>query len=97
MGMGTTIAYTEDDGGVASGEELVLVPKPKSVQTQRIIVPGARQFRQFDEGVAAQQRGDYAEAVKWYRKAAGVMPVRRIILRSCTLRAKACRRTTPRR
>jgi hypothetical protein len=61
---GTTIAYTED-GGVASGEELV--PKPKSVQTQRIIVPGSGPFA---EGWAAESRGDYVEAEKWYRKAA---------------------------
>jgi S1-C subfamily serine protease len=61
---GTTIAYTED-GGVALGEGIE--PKPKPVQTQRIILSGDGPFK---EGWAAQQRGDYTDAAKWYRKAA---------------------------
>jgi TPR repeat protein len=57
-----TNAYA-DDGGVASGEGIV----PKSVHTQRIVVPGGSSSA---EGWAAEQRGEYAKAVKWYRQAA---------------------------
>ena len=50
----------------------------------------------YDKGQGVPQ--DYAEAVKWYRKAAEQGNAKaQYNLGNCTTKAKACRRTTPRR